>query len=198
MQAGNISQTRPKSTYNRRLELALKVLVRAKQAAGARKVKQRPKFVQRILNRRAGDHEAVRGADLANLLRQLNARILDAVALVEDDVVPAAGAAAAKPTATNNANAAPTDTAATVAAYGSVQPLGARRDETVRGQQHAAALPNDVECVIACARRCAVEAANAHRRTAPLGELTLPAGQHWRGERFVNAIENGREKTDIE
>lgn len=114
------------------------------------------------LNRRASDHNAVRGANLANLLRQLNARILDAVALVENDVVPGA-------------------INITIAArHGRMQPLGARGDQPIRGQQHAAALPDDIERVISRACRCAVKAAHAHRRAAPLGELALPAGQHCR------------------
>ncbi len=45
----NVGGLLSSKTYNRRLEFALEILVRAKQATGARKVKQRPQLVQRVL-----------------------------------------------------------------------------------------------------------------------------------------------------
>ena len=55
---------------------------------GQEEVEERPQLVQVVLQRRAGDEEAVGGAEHAHGAREDGVLVLDAVRLVDDDVAP--------------------------------------------------------------------------------------------------------------
>ncbi|GIX63107.1 NADH-quinone oxidoreductase subunit L [Babesia caballi] len=68
------------------VELDLKLL-RGGEDLGEEEVEQRPQLLQVVLQRRAGDQQAVLGPEHADDLAQLGLLVLDAMCLIDDDVV---------------------------------------------------------------------------------------------------------------